>query len=269
MKNTIVNFALFIAIVVLLSSCSKVLEPANGDNTNRDIDGNVLKTITSSISSTDDDLGTLEARCIKVHTGSSNGFYSVSAYIQKDQNHYEWVNVGKVTVADYTINSPDSTNYYSHEFSPSNYPSFGTTREFAIEGNPSLNIPAFDTTLYIPKELSITNTFPNDELHNNQALTLQWNQDTQNDFCYLAINYDVLTSNDDDSSLPDSTIFWSVKIPDNGTYTIPTSVLQQFPVGATIDFFLVRGNALIVNKNGKKYTVLADDVVMLLLNVVN
>ncbi len=257
-----VKIALVLFFIALIS-CNEVTNPGNNNSREINIDNETINGLKNSIASnTDDVIGTLEARyCFY----GSNKYYSLSAHVFNNLNSKQWINVGKVTVSNITIDNPGSDNYYHTDvaINASNLPAFGAKGRFKIEGNSQYNIPAFDTTLYVPDKLNVSNITNGDLINRNQDLTINWNADSNNDYCYILLNYDRVLSNMRNNNLPaDTVIYWTDKIDDDGSYTIPSSVWQKFPEGATIDFYLARGNGKIIEKNGKKFMLLGDVLVI-------
>ncbi len=250
-----------VAFVLFISACNDVNKPADINKNRRHND--LLSEFSNKIKSQEDKLsGIIEARCMKINTGNSINYYQVSADIYKVFATNNKINVGKVKISDFDINTPDTSNTYFYDFpsAATNIPKFGSLGRFSIEGNESLGIPAFDTLLYVPSELVINNAFTDDQLSRNKALTLKWNKENNKNLdCHLFLAYHAKN---------DTSITWYKKIPDTGNFTIGKEILQRFPPGAEIDFFLSRGNGFVLKKNNKKFLLFGYSFCWLLLKMI-
>ena len=256
---------------IFLLSCSQTTEPnMPGSNNIKKISTSIPSVL---VSTNDEDaiLGFLQAKHEK-YSNAQYDEYSVSTYVYQDLNKENLADVGDVVVSNYLMTTPDNDNFYRKILNgnSSKLPDFGKTSQFSIEGNSNYNIAGFNESFYVPQKITVSNYFQDNELNKTQSLTLNWNSDVDNDNgCYIFIEYQPDLSREYDSSLPDSIIYWTQNVTDNGSYTIPTNVLQNFPTGGKVKLIVVRGNGKIVDVNSKKFLLLAYSSYWYLLDVVD
>lgn len=180
------------------------------------------------------------------------------------------ISVGAVQVAGFplTQNSVVSNNNVTHirygQFSqislhPSTpKPVFGAVSNWSIEGNVSKGFPGFSASIYSPQELVMYSPTPNMTTRNvlvkTANLPVSWNSDPSNqNQVIVVINY--VPENQTRTNLPTEGKRWHSVVPDNGSYTIPSSVLQQFTTGSIVDIQIFRYNIIDQNVNGVHYAV--------------
>ncbi len=193
-------------------------------------------------------------------TGVVDARYSLGASFYNTTGK---IDVGTVTIADAIgfVHVPSALHgdTYGHNFKSltSNKPTYGANATFAITGNASNSFTAFTTSMYCPEELELATTFaPDRTVDGTKDLTLTWNSDANNpNKVYLWLNYLEIASNDRDSTLPVIAIDLNYSFPDNGSYTLPTSVLQQLPAGSLFTLYIGRGNIKYHTDNGNTYRI--------------
>ncbi|GEM_PF-2803913 len=255
MKAKKVYFSIIpiLLLVFLLGSCQKPLQP-EGEIKN---DFNVKKFISDKLLSTNkiDFIGTMSASSHFWGPKSANSdvlHYLYKCRINQAVNSPNtFVNVAAVKVADYDIATPDSLGiYYASSVPTGNVKRFGKNTRWKIGANSTYNIPAFDTTMYVPKELIVQNYSVKRYISRSTDFTINWNQDANNN----RDMYIVLT--EDTDNVGQNIFFWSNEIPDNGSFTISKTVFSNMSVGASFKLVLIRGNGMIVEKNGKNFLLL-------------
>jgi len=223
--------------------------------------------------------GSYDGEFISVASRNQTGtavepWYALGASFYTSSNLLNEYDAGTVTIADATGFTYDPNarhgNTYGHNYKPltSNIPTFGANASFAITGNASNSFTAFTTSMYCPEELELTTNFVDRTVDGTQGLTLTWNADANNsNDVYLWLNYLEIPSNDRDSNMPDNTISLNYTFPDNGSYTVPTSVLQQLPDGSLFTLYIGRGNIKYHTDNGKTYQITSGSYVAYELNM--
>ena len=189
-----------------------------------------------------------------------------NAIIWGDKYHDSIVDGGDITIADMVV-TYNSDPYYSYDFSedeidpstgyPKDYnPTFGATAKWKMVGNSSIGVSAIDEDIYIPKEFICTNTLATrPTIDNSQDFTLTWETDANNPNGKVGIivEYDAFKSNYLDSTLSDVYFNWSIITDDDGSYTIPSTVLDDFPDNSYLTIQAGRGKRDVVTKSEGVY----------------
>ncbi len=115
-------------------------------------------------------------------------------------------------------------------------PQFGTTAVWGLSGNPSAGIPGFVDSMYMPAEIRILAPVLK-SISRSAPLSVQWNADPNNDSVLVSVN-DISEPPEPYTNLQYS---WAAVVPDNGSYTIPSSVFLNMPAGSLVKVSLVRG----------------------------
>lgn len=129
---------------------------------------------------------------------------------------------------------------------------------FSIAG--SANVPAFSTTLRVPKQIVLNNNISGKVLSKSVPLTLTWNADVNNtNGVHVVVSYRVITSNKENSEMPDTAITLNIVVPDNGSHTLTLDDLRAFPTGSIVDIGIGRGTWKVTG-SPRKYLVYATTI---------
>ena len=124
-------------------------------------------------------------------------------------------------------------------------PDFGSYATFSIDGNPGNNVPAFTDSLYLPSVIKISSPGSKALLPKGQSVTVNWNSDSNSDTVFLGIEFDpefneiVL-----DTVLTGVQPYrWWTTLEDNGSATIPASVMNSVDSGTVVKIVIGRGKS--------------------------
>ncbi len=202
-----------------------------------------------------------------VQSRNDKDFYQYGyAMIWGDKYHNTIVDGGDITIADIVV-TYDPDPYYSYGFSEAKVdphtgypyvfnPTFGATAKWKMVGNSSIGVSAIDEDIYIPKEFICTNTLATyPTIDNSQDFTLTWETDPSNPNGKVAIivEYNSFASQGLDPTHSDVYFNWSVITDDDGSYTIPSSVLDDFPDNSYLTIQAGRGKRDVVTKTEGVY----------------
>lgn len=163
-------------------------------------------------------------------------------------------NVGTIYI-DNLLLKPDSNDLQYHSViddpcghldptTGSNF--FGKEVIFKIAGN-GITLDSITDTMYVPKLISMTRPTKHDTLFKNRGLTIQWLPDSKNDigvFIHILYLHNLNGNNTRNLNLPNTDKFMLKQVPDNGSYTLSTNDLAEFPKGSIVEFRLGRGNQI-------------------------
>ncbi len=178
--------------------------------------------------------------------------YECGGQVFDDTNHSTHVSGGSVVVSDLPAPERSPGIYLTM-----NAPVFGSVAEWSLSGNSSAGIPAVTDSMYLPAEIRILSPAVK-TYSRSQDLTLTWNADANNDIVMIRVR---------DASEPASPFVnpqyeWSTVVPDNGSYTVTSSILSNMPSGALAVVSLTRGESKTIGTTHKfhiyGYTTAAD-----------
>jgi hypothetical protein len=209
-------------------------------------------------------MGTFMLGSIRAHPNRDPDRYGY-AVVWGDKYHDSEVDGGDITIAGLVV-TYNSDPYYSYSFSDSEVdangyfkkynPTFGATAKWKMVGNSSIGVSAIDEDIYIPKEFICTNTLATrPTIDNSQDFTLTWETDASNPNGKVGIivEYDAFKSNYLDSTLSDVYFNWSIITDDDGSYTIPSTVLDDFPDNSYLTIEAGRAKRDVVTKTEGVY----------------
>lgn len=162
---------------------------------------------------------------------SNNQSYRSGGEIYTATDHKTFVSGGVMTGSGLQIGEELPGKYLS--FSA---PQFGTTAVWGLSGNSSAGIPGFADSMYMPAEIRILAPVVT-SISRSTPLSVQWNVDPNNDSVLVSVN-DISEPPEPYTNLQYS---WVAVVPDNGSYTIPSSVFLNMPAGSLVKVSLVRG----------------------------
>lgn len=193
---------------------------------------------------------TYGAFSISARTATSGSTtYLSGGKLYSDSNHSSAASGGQMTAGDLTVNHNSDFGYLS-----AGQPTFGAMSTWALAGDATNGIPAFTDSMYVPAVVVMSlPTTPGSTLSKGSGFTIQWNTDANNDTVVVGFRYDMATSNYVDTSLSDSEYGWFRLVPDNGSYTIPSSALDSVPVGGYIDVIVARGASKLSGTSTRKF----------------
>lgn len=202
-----------------------------------------------------------------VHTGrhlSGPGYsYFLNASIMGDEGVR--IDGGTATIAGLTVEfDPNSANpgeyaKYIPVNAQTNLPTFGQVSRFALAGNPAESIAGWETTLYIPPVVTITNlgldamTDPLD-VSRSAGYTVTWNPDVLNIQGLDIYLYYTDMLNQDRTGLPSTSVSKRIPTQDDGSYTLTAADLDGFPLNARFWISLIRENhKTFTARDGRRY----------------
>lgn len=207
--------------------------------------------------------GDMQVRAKTIGFGTSqNVNFRAVARFHKDLSDYDCADVGNVIAADYELSETIGNYYFCYGDGPDNritgttFPTFGDIAEFKIDGDTTNGLYYFSRDVYIPDILYITDTLDYN-IDNDNDLVINWNQDNQNtNKVFIYIEYKRY-NHTNDSTMTDDEIDYAIMVPDNGSYTIDSDIIDDFPVNGEIAIYVGRGNQDIFVNNSKDYRILA------------
>lgn len=188
----------------------------------------------------------------------SASFFSAPAV---NTRYNERVDVGKIVFNGQEV--PKNEPYFDYGNTPNPIPFLkplnGQMIHVQVDGNVKTNHLPIDTMVYMPQELKLTKQLP--KHLNKNGFTLNWIPDTKFDGeLFLRIHYysnlpfwnSTITA-----SLPNKDIEWMGFVKDNGTFTVNSAILNDFPMGGRIEIILYRPNGIQFKKGTKIYQIWA------------
>ncbi|MEX0968337.1 MAG: hypothetical protein WD077_13965 [Bacteroidia bacterium] len=159
-------------------------------------------------------------------------------------------NGGTLTLGNKQINTDSTQNYayyYSayHSNDPSLASNFGNTISFDISGNSTAGIPNISGSIYSPDLIFMTQ--PTGSLLDiSSDFDIDWNSDAANpNNIFIIIEYLGSASQRQDPSLPGSNFYLIYETADDGSHTVNSLDLADFPVDGITQIHIVRGNTAI------------------------
>jgi len=166
-----------------------------------------------------------------------------AAFIDSTTNQLSGVN--DLTVNDRSIlRAGDSTYSFGYNNSPyleEGLSLFGTNVNISIRGNSMQD--TVSRAVYLPKKIvRVITDFP-DQVDLSKSLQLNWVADEMNPWrkVIVQVYYYPNYSQGNDPSLPNSIKPLQYNVPDSGSFTVPVSDLQRFPINAVIGVSIARG----------------------------
>jgi hypothetical protein len=166
-----------------------------------------------------------------------------AAFIDSSTNRLS--GVSDLTVNDRSVlRANDSTYSFGYNNSPyfqEGLSLFGTNVNISIKGNSAED--SVSRTVYLPKKIvRLINDFP-EQIDLSKPLQLQWAADEMNPWrkVIIQVYYYPNYSQANDPSLPNSIKPLQYNAPDSGSFTVPVSDLQRFPIKSVIGISIARG----------------------------
>jgi hypothetical protein len=267
MKNKKVFLPLAFTLIFSSSSCKKNELTQTGENSTSTFSAYLQNSAINNAS----ELGYIDFSCIGTSDGSTTNNYAhfygglFTAPLDSGGNYMD---VGTISISN--ING-------SFSKSPSNIPPyfqsnisgksslFGSYATVFFSGNPTFGIDTFSNNFYLPLPVMLTSsTLPT--ISSSSSYQINWNTDVNNqNGILIGIYYSSMLNRIIDSSMLITDKLWTVTATDNGSYTIPSSVLSTFPQGSYIDIYVGRaaatpyliGNSKSINLFSSSYTKLS------------
>jgi len=158
-------------------------------------------------------------------------------------------NAGNVIINSRTIPINSSTVYEFRYEGPTNNEGKslpGTNTVMGITG--SSEVESISRTVYVPQNIVVsTQHFPRTYLRRNQNLLLQWRPDPNNIFgkAFIEVYYYKTLSQLNNPSFLNSIQSVRYTVNDNGSFAIPSSDLQRFPLNSYAGVAIRRGTVII------------------------
>ena len=149
---------------------------------------------------------------------------------------------GGVTIAEPLVTDPSS--HYTELYRSFKRPNFGSVAVFGLTGNSSYGVPAITDSLYIPSVVTISSPVQGTDVSKSQGLAVVWNMDGLNDSVLVGIEYNAsLNELVVDSTLAYPNYRWWTLTNDDGSFTIPSSVMANLNVGTIVKVLVARGRS--------------------------
>lgn len=150
-------------------------------------------------------------------------------------------NVDSLKVGNILIPGGGRTGYYHEVFgddSPEEIEDvvdlYGTEIDYDVFG--TYPMPTIDESFYLPEIVNFTVYSHDGEIDVTQNLTVTWNTDSNNDMVNIGLFFIPRGS-----SLEEA-VYKIYTTEDDGSYTIPYTDLNDFPVGYTLNIAIARGH---------------------------
>jgi len=172
-------------------------------------------------------------------------FYG-NGYFCKTPNMFsgQWERIGDLMIGNYQVYDSLTTGQYAFSISQiidtMNITQFGKKINFSISGGGDYS-SAF-ATQYVPQIIFIYSKKETDDRHSKMdSLLITWNPDPYNQNIEISLNYDGITSHDNDSSLSESSYTTNpIIVPDNGKFILPPSFFAEFSQGSEVGITITR-----------------------------
>jgi hypothetical protein len=160
-----------------------------------------------------------------------------------DSNNHQ-INVVRALYVNNLAIEPGQDSTYNYSFPDGGIkglPLFGSQVLVTIRGMEEND--TVTSSLYLPKQLSGSNTKYPDNLSRNSGLQLNWTPDNENTWgnVMIQVYYFSTLSLKGDSTLPQAVTTVNLTVPDNGNYYLSQNDLQSFPVNSYIGITIARG----------------------------
>lgn len=259
-KMKSISFLLVIAFVIL-STCTNATRPSSSDVGSMSTDGKGMGAIMFSRYGNFGRI-TIGNRSIAVVNGMASRT-EFRGYFHSDTTTSNKVDGGTVTLAGQTLGKTvlSGKTYYSTSASTSS--TDGVFASINISGNTGTGIPAIVDSIYVPEVFDFSSPSFDVSSHafiadRSSGLTLTWNDDSNIDSVIIAISY---LKSDDTTSFGDwPNRYWWIKTPDDGSYSIPNTVIDDFTAPRDIQLVVIRNNFKVVTASGKDYGFLGQSV---------
>ncbi len=184
----------------------------------------------------------VNANQVLTQTDSEELHVGINAAFIDSNNHQ--INIVRALYVNNLAIEPGQDSTYNYSFPKggnTGLPLFGSQVLVTIRGMDETD--TVTSSLYLPKQLSGSNTKYPDILSRNIGLKLNWSPDSENTWGNVMIQlyYFNTLSLKGDSTLPQTISTVNLTVPDNGTYFLSKSDLNSFPVNAYIGITIARG----------------------------
>ena len=172
---------------------------------------------------------------------SGSASYECGGQVFNNTDHDSLVSGGAMVVSGRSADERFPGSYLTMKV-----PLFGSVTTWSLSGNSSTGIPAVMDSMYVPSEIRILS--PNVKtVSRSQDLTIQWNVDPNNDLVKIQVR---------DATEPTGTptgqqYNWNLVVPDNGSYTVSSSVLSNIPTDGLAVVTLTRGESKTIGTTHK------------------
>ena len=172
---------------------------------------------------------------------SGSASYDCGGQVFNNTGHDAHVSGGGMMVSDRSAEERSPGLYRTMKA-----PVFGSFATWSLSGNSSAGIPAVLDSMYLPSEIRILSPSVN-TLSRSQNLTIQWNTDPNNGYVKIQLR---------DASEPTDTTGeqqynWNTIVADNGSYTIPSTILSNIPTDGLAVVTLTRGESKTIGTTHK------------------
>jgi len=236
MKNKV--FFLAISVLLLMISCQKSPDKQEENND------------FFSVFSRDDLSGITSSADVSIFANGifgtiGNPSIGLSGRFKNSNGNRIQVERFRINGIDIPLSGQENSNYYdlfvpsNHELSNTINGFFGSNVTVDIQ---SLALGNFTKTFYLPQKVQMSIGGLSEELPKSQNLGITWNADPQNTLpVAILVAYNKGKSRHVNPNLPNQDLQVFRIVPDNGTYTIPSSDLQIFPTGGLVTVNVIRG----------------------------
>jgi hypothetical protein len=224
MKNKV--FFLAISVLLLMISCQKATDK---QEESKDFFSAFSRDDLSGITSSAD----VSIFANGIFGTMGNPSIGLSGRFKNSNGNRIQVERFQINGIDIPLTGQENSNYYdlfvpsNHELSNTVNGLFGSNVTVDIQ---SMALGNFTKTFYLPQKVQMNLGGISEELPKSQNLGITWNADPQNALpVAILVAYNKGKSRHVNPNLPDQDLQVFRIVPDNGTYTIPSSDLQIFP----------------------------------------
>src|SRR5579875_3516513 len=172
-----------------------------------------------------------------------NLYINNNSFSPSSDNHYYYNSIEDMTSGSSRTMNADLRTLYGQDVN------------VKIDGNNLYS--AFSTTVHVPLSLDLSASLPYGGSYiQGSDLTLTWTADPNNNMgnVLIRVYYYSAESKRENSSNPDSIQTLQYIVPDNGSYTIPATTLNAFPLSSYMGFSIARANQYkVTSTNSGKY----------------
>ncbi len=251
------NFFIFLSLLLGVMSCSDTTEPS-------DSRVSIKSLFNSALGSTDIDglIFTQAWKCASAPEVQSWGV-SGSYFANGDRDYDNIVDAGIMTASDVNFvryQFPDGVSDYGYDtgfdVDAQYFPVYGDTTTWGFSGSGVYS--GFSHDMYVRPTIDILND-SGVEHHISQGFNLEWNSGGVGKIgiilkclpCDAYLEYGI------DISAYKDFQWYDFDVVDDGSYSIPTTVLNSLPDTSVVKIYIGRMDSKIVSENGKIFEIAA------------
>lgn len=117
---------------------------------------------------------------------------------------------------------------------------------------PSASVPAISDSIAPPSPFRLTYPVNVKDTVSKSSLTITY-EDPGVDSVYVVLKYDGVLSHALDSTIADTSRVTYIKVPNTGSYTVPSTLISGFPSKGSCRVIVVADRTKVILENGHKY----------------